>query len=125
MRTLKVLTLLLTLIALPALAQVTADPARIQARIDKLATFGGTPEGGTSRPGFSEADKAAREWLIRELAGLGLSIRVDAADELGHSSLAMPSGAGHDAQSMAMRSPTGMIFVPSRSGVSHSPREFT
>jgi N-carbamoyl-L-amino-acid hydrolase len=82
MRTLKVLRLLLTLIALPSLAQVTADPARIQARIDKLATFGGTPEGGTSRPGFSEADKAAREWLIGELAGLGLSIRMDAAGNI-------------------------------------------
>jgi N-carbamoyl-L-amino-acid hydrolase len=48
-----------------------------------------------------------------------------AADELGNSSLAMPSGAGHDAQNMATRWPTGMIFVPSRGGVSHSPQEFT
>lgn len=76
------LAFLLTLIALSALVRVFADPARIQARIDKLATFGGTPKGGTSRPGFSEVDKAAREWLIRELAGLGLSIRVDAAGNI-------------------------------------------
>lgn len=37
----------------------------------------------------------------------------------------MPSGAGHDAQDMALIAPTGMIFVPSRDGISHSPKEFT
>ena len=37
----------------------------------------------------------------------------------------MPSGAGHDAQDMTRIAPTGMIFVPSVDGVSHSPREFT
>ena len=35
----------------------------------------------------------------------------------------MPSGAGHDAQSLAPFVPTGMIFVPCRNGVSHSPAE--
>jgi len=37
----------------------------------------------------------------------------------------MPSGAGHDAQDMARITPTGMIFVPSKGGISHSPKEFT
>lgn len=37
----------------------------------------------------------------------------------------LPSGAGHDAQMMARLSPMGMIFVPSRAGISHSPHEFT
>jgi len=37
----------------------------------------------------------------------------------------MPSGAGHDAQDMALIAPTGMIFVPSKDGISHSPKEFT
>jgi N-carbamoyl-L-amino-acid hydrolase len=37
----------------------------------------------------------------------------------------MPSGAGHDAQSMAMLGPVGMIFVPSVDGISHSPRELS
>lgn len=48
-----------------------------------------------------------------------------AADELGLSFKFMPSGAGHDAQDMAHIAPTGMIFVPSVNGVSHSPKEFT
>jgi N-carbamoyl-L-amino-acid hydrolase len=48
------------------------------------------------------------------------------AGEAGYSTLRMPSGAGHDAQSLARAEvPTGMIFVPSRDGISHSPREFT
>jgi acetylornithine deacetylase/succinyl-diaminopimelate desuccinylase-like protein len=37
----------------------------------------------------------------------------------------MPSGAGHDAQLFAAVCPTGMIFVPSRNGISHNPAEFT
>ncbi|MGC8837103.1 MAG: Zn-dependent hydrolase [Anaerolineae bacterium] len=37
----------------------------------------------------------------------------------------LPSGAGHDAQVMASAVDTGMIFVRSRDGISHSPEEFT
>jgi len=47
------------------------------------------------------------------------------ADELGMSFKLMSSGAGHDAQDMTHIAPTGMIFVPSVNGVSHSPKEFT
>lgn len=39
--------------------------------------------------------------------------------------LLMPSGAGHDAMNMAQICPTGLIFVPSRDGLSHHPEEFT
>jgi beta-ureidopropionase / N-carbamoyl-L-amino-acid hydrolase len=35
------------------------------------------------------------------------------------------SGAGHDAQMIARIAPSAMIFVPSRGGISHNPREFT
>ena len=49
----------------------------------------------------------------------------EAAEALGFSHARMPSGAGHDAQSMAQIGPAGMIFVPSRDGVSHSPLEYT
>ncbi len=37
----------------------------------------------------------------------------------------MPSGAGHDGQEIVRLGPIGMIFVPSRDGISHSPREFS
>jgi len=49
----------------------------------------------------------------------------DAARALGLEALRMPSGAGHDAQSVAQFAPVGMIFVPSSGGISHSPRERT
>ena len=37
----------------------------------------------------------------------------------------MTSGAGHDAQMLARVAPAAMIFVPSRDGISHDPREHT
>jgi len=52
-------------------------------------------------------------------------IIASSADDLGLSFKFMPSGAGHDAQDMTLITPTGMIFVPSVKGISHSPREFT
>lgn len=58
-------------------------------------------------------DPRLRDVIETEATGLGLS------------TLRMPSGAGHDAQSVALLSPMGMIFVPSRDGISHSPLEFT
>ena len=48
-----------------------------------------------------------------------------ACKDLGYSFRHMPSGAGHDAQDMARITPTGMVFVPSQGGISHSPKEYT
>ncbi|MFT0714134.1 Zn-dependent hydrolase [Flagellimonas lutimaris] len=47
------------------------------------------------------------------------------AQALGLSHQYMPSGAGHDAQDISRFAPVGMIFVPSKGGISHSPKEFT
>lgn len=51
--------------------------------------------------------------LGRTAAALGIDYHV------------MDSGAGHDAMQMAHIARAGMLFVPSRGGVSHNPREFT
>jgi len=48
-----------------------------------------------------------------------------AAAELGLTTLRLPSGAGHDAQSLAAITRSGMVFVPSVGGVSHDPSEHT
>ena len=69
----------------------------------------------------------------RELARFGpavfdervISLVEEAAAALGGSCRRMSSGAGHDAQMLSRVCPTGMIFVPSVDGVSHSPKEFT
>ena len=48
-----------------------------------------------------------------------------AADSLALTHVSLPSGAGHDAQALALVTPAGMLFIPSREGISHSPREFS
>ena len=47
------------------------------------------------------------------------------AEKLGFSIKSLPSGAGHDAQEMARIAPMGMIFIPSKDGISHAPAEFS
>ena len=49
----------------------------------------------------------------------------ETAGSLGFSCRRMPSGAGHDAQMFAPNSPTAMIFVPSKDGISHNVAEYT
>ncbi|WP_029007782.1 Zn-dependent hydrolase [Azospirillum halopraeferens] len=58
-------------------------------------------------------DPAVVELVERTARGLGLTVR------------RLPSGAGHDAQMFAPNAPTGMIFVPSRDGISHNVAEHT
>lgn len=48
-----------------------------------------------------------------------------AAQGLGLTQRQMQSGAGHDAQDMALICPVGMIFIPSKGGISHSPEEYS
>ena len=65
----------------------------------------------TAQP--ANMDAAIKSTIENECKSLGYTYRY------------MPSGAGHDAQDMARITPTGMIFVPSKGGISHSPKEFT
>ncbi|MCR3956883.1 MAG: allantoate deiminase [Gudongella sp.] len=46
-------------------------------------------------------------------------------EEKGMNYRMMHSGAGHDAQIMALKVPTALIFVPSHKGISHNPEEYT
>lgn len=49
----------------------------------------------------------------------------ESVKELGYEYAVIPSGAFHDSLTMAPVFPTGMIFVPSKGGISHSRYEFT
>lgn len=78
---------------------------------------------------------------IASAAGLGLSIEEkdqsdacafdercittvrDAATALGLAHRDIHSGAGHDACNLALKAPTGMIFVPCENGISHNENE--
>ena len=73
-----------------AFAQTTGpirvNAARLQKRLEDLSVFG-RPEGGTfadgvSRVGFSDADVAARGWLMDQLRAIGLHPKVDTAGNI-------------------------------------------
>lgn len=49
----------------------------------------------------------------------------EAAREVGARAIRLTSGAGHDAMVLGRHVAAGMVFVPSRGGVSHAPEEFT
>ncbi len=96
--------------------------SRIDELFERLAAIGttiGTETGTAFRfdqfyvSGAAPTDRRLRALIAKVAADLQLSSR--------H----MPSGAGHDAQSIARFAPVGMVFVPSVNGISHSPREFT
>ncbi len=53
------------------------------------------------------------------------SVIREAAESMSLETLDLPSSAVQDAQMVARIAPMGMIFVPSRGGISHSPRELT
>jgi N-carbamoyl-L-amino-acid hydrolase len=61
---------------------------------------------------------------VRLDAGIARMLHEEAG-RLGLQAHRMPSGAGHDAQTMQALCPSGLIFVPSRNGISHSPQEWT
>jgi N-carbamoyl-L-amino-acid hydrolase len=87
----------------------------IQGEADIIGPENGTPitldefylsEGAPS-------DEAMRGWVEEGAAELGVTHR------------RMPSGAGHDAQSVAHFAPMGMVFIPSVGGLSHHPNEYS
>lgn len=113
--------------AVPGRVRLTAelrdiDPARLEAGEAALrkecarvaAASGCAVEVQISSQSRPVATAPELRWVIRE-----------AAETLGLAHLTMPSGAGHDAQIVADLAPIGMIFVPSKRGISHSPAEDT
>jgi N-carbamoyl-L-amino-acid hydrolase len=105
-------------IELRALREETIDDmiARIRARAQTIAD---EDEASISIERYSRSDPAPTDPEIQTLIET-------AARQAGFSTLRMPSGAGHDAQIIGKFGiPIGMIFVPSREGISHSPQEWT
>ncbi len=99
------------------------DASKMQKVFDTIKAEADEISGARQTPiNFAEIDLAAppaptdsrmRRIIAQSAVDLGLSHKF------------MPSGAGHDAQDMAHIAPTGMIFVPSVGGISHSPKEYT
>jgi beta-ureidopropionase / N-carbamoyl-L-amino-acid hydrolase len=96
-------------------AKVRTLYGRIEEEAKRIAAHGGTTIDLVEATGHAPAmtDPAIRAAIERSAKSLGLT------------TTHLPSGAGHDAQSMARLGPMGMIFVPSIGGISHSPKEFS
>jgi N-carbamoyl-L-amino-acid hydrolase len=72
------------------------------------------------------ADTQQVSWVPpARMDGEQMGILEAACQELGREPARLWSGAGHDAAILARHVPTGMLFVPSIGGVSHSPQEAT
>jgi len=68
---------------------------------EALARFGATPEGGVSRPTFSDAHLEARQWFLARAESGGLATRVDAA---GNHSAMLRTHRSRDAQVLLLGS---------------------
>lgn len=58
------------------------DVARLKRDLEELGAIGRTPQGGVSRPSFSDADIQARRWLVDRISAAGMEARVDAAGNI-------------------------------------------
>lgn len=112
---------------IPGRAELTVEVRSADARL--LETLRDQVEGA----GRACADRYGlaleiRPWRAEPPVPLNRAVRdevVAAAGDLGWVVTTMPSWAGHDAKILASVASTGMIFVPSVGGISHSPREQT
>jgi allantoate deiminase len=91
-----------------ALRQLRATAARIARR--RHLTFTWTPTQDNAAATCSPALTAALTASVRAVQG---------------KTLALPSGAGHDAVVLSALTPVAMMFVRSRAGLSHHPDEFS
>lgn len=98
------------------------DAAKIEMLFEKIQTEVREIENATGTKFEFKQVSASRPALTNTLIRKTID---DSARQLGLTTKSLPSGAGHDAQEIAELGPVGMIFVPSRDGISHSPQEFS
>lgn len=96
-------------------ARIAMFWGKVRAEFERIARVDGV--------GFAAVENLAIKPALTDPAFR--RVIAESARELGFSTLALPSGAGHDAQEIARIGPVGMIFVPSVGGISHSPKEFS
>ena len=56
--------------------------ARLKRDLEDLGAIGRTPEGGVARPSWSDADMAARRWLLARIEAAGMEAQVDPAGNI-------------------------------------------
>src|SRR5687767_7526397 len=76
------------LFAVPAIAlqtspsQLRVNGQRLNTHLSELAQFGNTPEGGTHRVAYSDADLQARQYAMKLMREARLEVSIDAAGNL-------------------------------------------
>ncbi len=90
-------------------------PEDMQAVRDRLCAYASQREGWSIETIYEKDSVLLDDSMIESLS--------KATEQAGFSYITMPSGAGHDAQSLAPFVPTGMIFIPCDQGISHNPKE--
>ncbi|MDB5080290.1 MAG: allantoate amidohydrolase [Chloroflexi bacterium] len=111
----------------PAQVEITVDmrhpdPAtleQLKQRIVQISEEAAAAQGGSVKIDLLMERQAAP--MTPEIVNMISS----SAEELGLKNMPMVSGAGHDSQVMVEKIPSGMIFVPSCGGRSHSRAEYT
>jgi beta-ureidopropionase / N-carbamoyl-L-amino-acid hydrolase len=58
------------------------DFERLKRDVEELGAIGRTPEGGVSRPSWSDADVVARRWLLARIEAASMEARVDPAGNI-------------------------------------------
>src|SRR5437870_2832141 len=56
--------------------------ARVNGHLSKLSEFGRNPQGGVSRVAYTDADRAARQWVMSLMRDAGLDPAIDAAGNI-------------------------------------------
>ncbi len=88
---------------------------KIKEKADSIALSSGTKisfmPNDFTKPALT--DQRIRDMIVASAKESGLTYKL------------LPSGALHDTQDMSRIAPAGMIFVPSKNGISHSPEEYT
>jgi N-carbamoyl-L-amino-acid hydrolase len=113
--------------AVPGRVELSVDIRGITAQSkDRVAKLVKQKAGAIARARTIDYDIVAiREEHPVPLDRRLLEVTKAICDEQGLDYEIMPSGAGHDAMQIAKVTAAGMIFVPSRRGISHNPLEWT
>ena len=98
------------------------DPATLRRLPDEIATLAETIAG---EEGLGLRCRRLYSDALVPMAATLRDALARAAARLGHATLDLPSGAGHDAGILGRVIPAAMLFVPSRGGRSHCPEEAT
>lgn len=73
-------------------AELSINPERLRADIDKLASIGRREDQGIYRMAFSTGDMEARDWLRQRIEAAGLTFHQDGAANI-HARLGWQEGA--------------------------------